>query len=471
MSERYSRLFSMPKNLYCAGAPVVIAAGALQKHNQTGKVLAQLKIRNIQDKIIKAATVKIAPFDTAGRPLDSAVNYQYLDLSVKREADFGQKTPVMLPDAGTRSFSVAVAEVVFSDSSVWTASDGAWEALSAPVSLEKAFSDNELVKQYRIKYGADCKCIFNKEKDLWRCACGAINHDGENKCYRCGREAAALAALDLDELKADRDKRLAAERQRAAEEQKKAAEERAAAEQAAAERARKIKKTIMIAAPIIAVAVIAAVLISINSAKKNAAYDAAVALVEAGEYDEAIDAFTELGDYKDSAERIKEIPYREMITISFADTYKQLAASTDDSEYIQELKEICQHYSLYCGEFVGDDDGYEMKLTSDFYWYNGEVCWKAQMAEGCEIVLGFGNDFHYFFAEQQNYIVNSSMEVTDEWRWSSEDKNSSMEVTDEWWWPSEDKFTVTATFKDGKIYISVSDDYGELYNFYYTKAD
>lgn len=61
MSERYSKLFTLPPNLYSEGAPVVIAAGALLKDNETGKVLAQLKIQNISDKPIKAVTVKLAP--------------------------------------------------------------------------------------------------------------------------------------------------------------------------------------------------------------------------------------------------------------------------------------------------------------------------------------------------------------------------------------------------------------------------
>ena len=214
MSERYSKLFALSENLYSAGAPVVIAAGALQKDNQTGKVFAQLKIRNIQDKAIKAATVKITPFDTVGKPLGGTVDYQYLDLSARRDTDFGQKTPVMLKEAATRSFAVSVSEVIFSDNSIWTAPDEAWEPLSAPVMPEKEFTDVELAKQYRVKYGADCKCVFKKEKDLWRCACGAVNHASEKNCHSCQREAAALAALNVDELKADRDKRLAAENKR-----------------------------------------------------------------------------------------------------------------------------------------------------------------------------------------------------------------------------------------------------------------
>ena len=147
MSDRYSKLFALSENLYSVGAPVVIAAGALQKDNQTGKVFAQLKMRNIQDKAIKAATVKISPFDTVGKPLGGTVDYQYLDLAAGRDTDFGQKTPVMLKEAATRSFAVSVSEVIFSDNSIWTASNEVWEPLSPPVALETALSDNELASR------------------------------------------------------------------------------------------------------------------------------------------------------------------------------------------------------------------------------------------------------------------------------------------------------------------------------------
>ena len=327
MSERYSKLFALSENLYSAGAPVVIAAGALQKDNQTGKVFAQLKIRNIQDKVIKAATVKITPFDTVGKPLGGTVDYQYLDLAAGRDTDFGQKTAVMLKEAATRSFAVSVSEVIFSDNSIWTASDEAWEPLSAPVTPEKAFTDGELAKQYRVKYGTDCTCVFKKEKDLWRCACGAVNHDSERNCHSCQREAAALAALNVEELKADRDRRLAAE-------QKKAAEEKAAAKA----KAKKAKKIAMIAVPLAVVAVVGAVLISNLKAQQEEAarleaYNAAVALAEAGQYDEAIAAFTELGDYKDSETMRKLCGDGAVIVIFASSLFGDNSAETFDVTY------------------------------------------------------------------------------------------------------------------------------------------
>ena len=70
MSERYAKLSSLPKNLYAEGAPVIVSAGNLLKDNQTGKVLAQLKIKNISAKTVKAAKVRIHALDTTGKALD-----------------------------------------------------------------------------------------------------------------------------------------------------------------------------------------------------------------------------------------------------------------------------------------------------------------------------------------------------------------------------------------------------------------
>lgn len=111
MSERYTNLFALPKKLYLNNAPVLIAAGALLKDTETGKVLAQLKIQNIQNNTIKAATVKIVPLDTVGKPLGNEVEHLYLDLNAARDMDFGKKVPLLLPDPATRSFSVSIASV------------------------------------------------------------------------------------------------------------------------------------------------------------------------------------------------------------------------------------------------------------------------------------------------------------------------------------------------------------------------
>lgn len=299
MSERYSKLFALSENLYASGSPVVIAAGALLKDNQTGRIIAQLKLRNISKKAIKAAKVCISPFDTVGNPIGEVVYYQYLDLSAARNEDFGQKAAIALSDAATRSFAATVEEIAFADNTVWRATGEPWEVLPVPSSIGRIHGA-EFEKQFRMKYGANCTNLPLSEKDLWYCACGALNRQGEQNCHACGKSHAVLCSIDYDKLNAEKDARLAAEKEQA----EKEAEAARMREEVARTKAKKAGKIAAIVIPVLVVIIVAAVVIS-GMVKKNNAYDGAMALLEAGQYEEAIRAFAALDGYKDSAEQIQ----------------------------------------------------------------------------------------------------------------------------------------------------------------------
>ncbi len=208
MADRYSKLFSLAKNLYVEGSPVIIAAGALLLDNKTNQVLAQLKVRNNGKKAIKAVTVKICPYDTAGRQIGEPVMSQYLDLVLERDQEFGQKLPITLPNNATRSFSVCVTEVVFGDNEIWTCNQDEWKSLPEAKPLQSWLTDSELEKQYKLQYGQDSSYVPEKVNDLWYCACGAINHKNEETCHICGKTLAALLSVDLNQLNAEKDARL-----------------------------------------------------------------------------------------------------------------------------------------------------------------------------------------------------------------------------------------------------------------------
>ncbi len=296
MGERYSKLFSLPEKLYAEGSPLCIEAGALLRDNNTMRVLAQLKLKNLSAETVKAVLVRICALDTAGRPLGEPVDYRYLDLSAARDDEFGSKQPVYLPDAETRSFTVTVTEVVYADNRVAALPDAVWEPLPAPKTLEEALGDAELVKQYKIHYGEKCRYQTERVKDLVRCSCGAWNRAGETACHTCG----CGFTPDLAKLTADKDARLAQEAAEKAAAEAKAAEEKAIAE----EKAKKARKVAAIVLPILAV-VIAAIVVVTKVILPGNAYKNAAALYDAGKYEEAADAFEALGDYKDSAAQIK----------------------------------------------------------------------------------------------------------------------------------------------------------------------
>lgn len=338
MSERYSRLFALPEDLYCADSPVVIAAGTLLKDNQNGKVIAQLKLRSISEKTIKAVKVKLNLFDTAGNPVGDGVEYSYLDLNAARDVEFGQKSPIAVPDTNSRSYQAAVTEVVFADQSVWTANDEKWESLAKPAPLP--ISDPELLKQYQMHYGSGAKYEAKEEKDLWHCACGALNHEGES-CHICGHSLSELQTVDMEKLTAEKDARLA-------EVARKAAEEQAAAE------VQKKKTTKILAIVIPAVcAVVAIILLATKVMIPNGKYNDAVALMDAGSYEEAFVAFEAMGGYKDSAQKIEDCElailegkYNNAVALMEAGNYEEAASAFEALDNFKDSAEMADEAAI-----------------------------------------------------------------------------------------------------------------------------
>ena len=119
MSERYSRIYKLPSDHDQGDAPVIVAAGALLRDNETGTVLAQLKLQNIAYKIVTAVTVNVVPLDAGGSPLGDCIEYTYKNLAADEDDYFGDRVPVPFDDPNTKKFSVTVDEVVFYDNTFW----------------------------------------------------------------------------------------------------------------------------------------------------------------------------------------------------------------------------------------------------------------------------------------------------------------------------------------------------------------
>lgn len=111
---------------------------------------------------------------------------------------------------------------------------------------------------------------------------------------------------------------------------------------------RKVKKTIIIVSPIVIALVI--FLVILNSVIiPNLNYNAAVALLNDGNYEEAISAFEALDGYKDSDDKILECSYNR--AISFMDereyekaifAFKKLNGYKDSSKYISDCQSAVQ---------------------------------------------------------------------------------------------------------------------------------
>lgn len=338
MEERFLKLFSLQKNLYISGAPVIIKAGALLKDNRGGKIIAQLKFQNITEKSIKALTVEIQPKNIEGEDLLEKVSYQYLDIDIKRDDEFGQDVPIVLSDNLTRAYAVKVSKVLFSDNSSWENSDSNWQSIFAEVKkIENVLPNKELAEQYRAEYGNKSKNLMISEKDLWLCSCGAVNHLQEACCHRCGCEAEKQKNFSIEELEKNLSERKAC---------------------AFDNRKRKLK--IIFMAVVIVVLATAVILFGISSVKKNSNYENALAAYEAGEYSEAEELFGKLGNYKDSKERFDDSE----IYVLYEKALECGANKGDYSKALQYLEEIKNEHSSNLAVQKYNDGYHEMALRA-----------------------------------------------------------------------------------------------------------
>ena len=298
MSERYKKLYNIPPNQFCTGSPVMICAGALLLDNYSKKLLVQLKFKNLDERIISSVKISITALDSAGRELGQPVEYQYLDLHIKRDEEFGQKTAFVLQSTSVRSYSVAVTEILFADYTQWIWDNSSWAPLAPAVSLKDALGDQELAEQYRIRYGLDCEYEPQEQQGLWFCTCGGINHIEEKSCHSCHRVYTALKDVNFSSLRCECEDRLRAEDEQQQEEVECTKEKR------------KNRRSLGLA--LVPLIIILAIVIAFvpGEVKKARAYQRAEALLSVGEYEAAAVAFEALGNYRDSAEqKEKNIPY------------------------------------------------------------------------------------------------------------------------------------------------------------------
>lgn len=159
MNGRYERIFFLPHILGLDDCPVVISAGALLRDHATRKVLVQLKLRNLSPLAVKAVKVKIHAYDTAKIELNGVDAFPYLDLNIPLGGEFGSQTPIPLPDAATRSFTVDILSVTLAD---WT--------VYSPIEAQTTSSEEVLdkVKQLDKERVAQTEKAEKTKKARWK---------------------------------------------------------------------------------------------------------------------------------------------------------------------------------------------------------------------------------------------------------------------------------------------------------------
>ena len=215
MSERFTKLYELQKNLYSEGSPVIVSAGSLLKDTQTSNIVVQLKFHSVSATVIKALKVSISAFDIAGKEIDSVSEYQYLDLSIQNGQEFGSNKAIVMPNPVTRSFGIKSITVVLVDGHIQNISMPILP-LPQPTTIQSVLKNAELIKQYKLKTNAMATYIPQHIYGLWQCHCGEWN--SHSVCSECKEpKDTAFATLDVSSLTNEMNTRLEEERRQQAE--------------------------------------------------------------------------------------------------------------------------------------------------------------------------------------------------------------------------------------------------------------
>ena len=323
MAERPQEIYRLPDAFFQDGCPLIIKLGMLQKDPAAGRILARLQIQNIGEKIVTCCKVSLLCAGPDGSPVREAVSHTYPDLLAEQGTDFGMETVIPVPEGPVCSFTPYVTEILFDDRSSWRSDSPKTRPVPKQKRIGELSPDPEILKQFRIDAGeGNCDYLPEMTDGFFFCTCGAVNYDSADKCLVCGRRREDVLALrDTAVLRRHAEKR--------AEQERKAAEETG----------KKRTKRIAILAAAVVLAGIALVVIKVVLPSND--YKRAETLLNTGNYEEAISAFTALGGYKDSADRIKEAEelirerkYKKALDLVNAGSYEEaISAFTDLGGY------------------------------------------------------------------------------------------------------------------------------------------
>jgi len=320
MADRYTRLFSLPEDLYTPGSPLIIAAGALLMDNMNRQTVAQLKLRSISSKVINAVKMLVIGCDEAGAELCRA-EHVYEGLNAARDALFGAKEAIRLSVPGVSGFRVQLLSVSFSDGSRYFGEGATWKSLPRQADLNQRLFDKELIRQYRLETGNQSRFVPLETQDLWLCACGEINHKGES-CYRCEQSFEhCRACLNVDMLRENKSLRLNAE-----------AAQAALAESRRKARSRLLRRILYVVVPLLIIAALA-VGVYVFTTRRQAIYEEASRLYAAEEYGEAARLFSKIGHYRDAADLADKAKKADAEIASYSRALKFLENERWDDAY------------------------------------------------------------------------------------------------------------------------------------------
>ncbi len=211
MKRKQAIYYELAAPVYTRGSGFLIMKGCLLRQTRSAGPICRLSLQPIQDCAVKSVTICISLFDHDDHAVGEQVFFTYESPALKRDDTFGDTQEISVSEQSAASFSVYISSVVGinGETSQFEQSDAV--SLTERIKLEDALSDRDLIDQFQVRYGPDCRYVRSKQEDLWFCVCGGINFRSEQSCHSCHRAKKALTDLNMESLRTEAESRLRAE--------------------------------------------------------------------------------------------------------------------------------------------------------------------------------------------------------------------------------------------------------------------
>ena len=352
-------------HLWFVGSPIALQSMKLELDMNVGAIFAYGKFMNVQPESIRSVVCDIICYDSQRHQIDVIRDCLYDGFEIKRNEDFGTKTPFRVHNQATRNIEFVLKSVTTVSGQTWQNKDARRFNMSlvqdsiynVQADLHKQFMDS------CTKANLDqTKLIFHPkfEKTYWLCACGTLNWNDESRCCNCGAGKQWLKDnTDKDYLQneqvrqqaqADKMRREAAEKERIDKEKQKEEfrkrKETYEKQQKQSANKKKFGKII----PIILLIVIlvgggyAGVVYGVPYFK----YRSAMSDYEKGSYDEAKEKFEKMGDYADSRDMAQKCVYSKAESYAASGSYKAASEMYQSIEgYLDSADKYNETMKLY----------------------------------------------------------------------------------------------------------------------------
>ena len=185
MSEnRYRSVGQAEVNSFAKGCPVQSSKYEILYDSMYDRAVARVTLKNITSKVIKTVYVSAECFDDAGDSLGSTGDFALQDITLGAGEERAVETDILLTDRNVSKINITVSKLVFVGGEVFRNED----ITLIEVPEQKALSNRYPNYAQIVR---ECKNVVSPIfvpdtfDGAWRCTCGAVNLEGEEKCIAC----------------------------------------------------------------------------------------------------------------------------------------------------------------------------------------------------------------------------------------------------------------------------------------------